>query len=138
MLVARAINNSISRLFFIVFCLLSWGVVQAQEAIPDFYKDPGIYPNRSYVNQDETDFVDPFTGSLQIHHTDIHLPGNGGFDLSVQRSYNTAAIDPAFLTATRTSLGVGWTLHFGPVLRKTGTGACAGVSDRTTNNPVLE
>lgn len=55
----------------------------AQESAPDFYKEPGIYPNRDYVNQHATENVDPFTGSLQIQSTDVYLPGEGGFDLKV-------------------------------------------------------
>jgi hypothetical protein len=66
----------------------------AQEVIPDFYKDPGLYPNRSYVNQSFGEHIDPFTGALQLHYVDLHLPGNGGFDLKVIRSYNSAAVNP--------------------------------------------
>ena len=78
MLFTNSIKASTIKIAQFLCCLFFVCAVQAQEAIPDFYKDPGIYPNRSYINQDETDFIDPFTGSLQIHHTDIHLPGNGG------------------------------------------------------------
>ena len=112
---------------------------QAQEAIPDFYKDPGIYPNRSYLNQAATEHIDPFTGSLQLHATDIHLPGNGGFDLQIQRSYNSASVDRFKLTGTRSSMGIGWTMHFGRVLRAQQTNACSNVGPNTTaDNPVLE
>ncbi|MEB0140497.1 MULTISPECIES: hypothetical protein [unclassified Undibacterium] len=37
--------------------------VNAQEVIPDFYHDPGISPNRSYVNQNFNEQIDPFSGS---------------------------------------------------------------------------
>src|SRR5438552_4774023 len=33
--------------------------------------------------------VDPFTGNLNLLHTDVFLPGNGGQDLRIQRSYNS-------------------------------------------------
>ena len=63
------------------------------EVIPDFYKEPGLNPNRSFVNQNFNEHIDPFTGALQLHYVDVHVPGNGGFDLSVTRSYSSASID---------------------------------------------
>ena len=65
----------------------------AQEVIPDFYREPGLYPNRDYANQSFAEHIDPFTGALQLHYVDLELPGNGHFDLKVTRSYNSASID---------------------------------------------
>src|SRR5262245_49673894 len=76
------------------FCAFH-GPALAQETHPDFYKEPGIYPNRDYLNQHVTENIDPFTGALQIQSTDVYLPGAGGFDLKVVRSYNTTRINPA-------------------------------------------
>ena len=50
--------------------------------MPDFYKEPGLYPNRDYTNQHFGEHVDPFTGALQLHYTDVFIPGNGGFNLA--------------------------------------------------------
>ncbi len=119
------------------------GVLKAQEALPDFYKEPGLYPNRDYVNQHATENVDPFTGALQIHSTDIYLPGNGGFDLKVIRSFNSSRINPLNPLDPNTSslTGLGWTVHFGRVLKK---GASANVCLNNDSgvaigdNPVLE
>lgn len=33
--------------------------------------------------------VDPFTGNVILRFTDVVLPGNAGFDLVVQRTYNS-------------------------------------------------
>ncbi|QKT04138.1 hypothetical protein HUS23_10090 [Ectothiorhodospiraceae bacterium 2226] len=54
--------------------------VAASNPIPDFYREPGLYPNRDFVNQHFHEHIDPFTGALQFHYVDVHLPGNGGFD----------------------------------------------------------
>jgi hypothetical protein len=60
--------------------------------LADFYKEPGRQPNRDYVNQQFGEHIDPFTGALQLHYRDIHIRGNGGFDLNISRSYNSAAM----------------------------------------------
>lgn len=96
---------------------LSWQApVWAEEAMPDFYQEPGLYPNRDYLNQSYNEHIDPFTGGLQLHYVDLHWPGNGGFDLKAMRSYNSASVDIA--RADQGQSGVGWTLHFGRVKRK--------------------
>lgn len=82
----RPNRSCVSTLFFFV-CLLITGAALAQEVIPDFYSEPGIHPNRALINGGPAESIDPFTGSLQWHFTDLHLPGNGGFDLKVIRSY---------------------------------------------------
>jgi RHS repeat-associated protein len=119
------------------------GPLKAQEAVPDFYKEPGIQPNRDYVNQHATEHVDPFTGSLQIHSTDIHLPGNGGFDLKVIRSFNSSRINPLNPAdlANSSLTGLGWTVHFGRVLKKgSSSNVCQNTDGGTAigDNPVLE
>lgn len=113
----------------------------AQETHPDFYKEPGIYPNRDYLNQHVSENIDPFTGSLEIQSTDVYLPGIAGFDLKVVRSYNTTRINPANPADLTTSsiAGLGWTVHFGRVLRKANGNPCANANAADTlDNPVLE
>lgn len=109
----------------------------AQEVLPDFYKEPGISPNRSYVNQSFNEYIDPFSGSLQLHYADIHIPGNGGFDLSVSRSYNSASVDSLNPAAYESLMGVGWNIHFGRVLKKN-TAICATGVVSVASNPVVE
>lgn len=114
----------------------------AQEILPDFYKEPGLYPNRDYVNQHLTEHIDPFNGSLQIHSVDIHLPGNGGFDLKVLRAYNSNSINPLNPAAPGTGSlsGLGWNIHFGRVLKRGNTAVCTNSDGGTAigDNPVLE
>ena len=111
--------------------------VLAQEVIPDFYKDPGLHPNRSYVNQSFGEHIDPFTGALQLHYVDLHLPGNGGFDLEVVRSYNSASVNPLNPATYESLAGLGWTVHFGRVLSKN-TSICTTNMTSVADNPVLE
>jgi RHS repeat-associated protein len=114
----------------------------AQESLPDFYKEPGIYPNRDYVNQHVTENVDPFTGSLQIHSTDVFLPGSGGFSLKVTRSFNSNRINPLSPTdfSTSTLAGLGWTVHFGRVIKPRNSQVCVNSDNGTAigDNPVIE
>src|SRR5260221_393242 len=105
----------------------------ALESIPGFYQDPGLSPNRDYVNQQMHEHIDPFTGKLQLHYIDLFLPGNGGLDIKVQRSYNS---QDELLTEP-TGLGVGWTMHFCRGLRRSIINICA-INTKTTNAPVLE
>ncbi|WP_221227833.1 RHS repeat domain-containing protein [Rhodocyclus tenuis] len=116
------------------------GGALAQEVIPDFYRDPGLYPNRAYVNQSANEHIDPFTGALQWHFTDIHLPGNGGFDLKVTRSYNSATINPDNPAASYDSIaGLGWTIHFGRVLKTKDAYVCLNKNALSVvDNPALE
>lgn len=116
---------------------LSIFAAQAQEVIPDFYKEPGINPNRSYVNQNFNEHIDPFTGSLQLHYVDLHLPGNGGFDLQVVRSYNSASVDSLNPARYEGLAGVGWNVHFGRLLKKD-TAICSTLGATVANNPVIE
>ena len=119
---------------FLFFLMTS---VSAQEVIPDFYKEPGINPNRNYVNQNFNEHIDPFTGSLQLHYVDLHIPGNGGFDLNVVRSYNSASIDTDNPSLSESTAGIGWNIHFGRILKTKDTNVCLN-SASVAKNPVLE
>ncbi len=116
--------------------------IQSPETLPDFYQEPGLQPNRDFVNQHVTEHIDPFTGALQIHSTDVHIPGPAGFDLNVVRSFNSNRINPLNpADATTNSLaGHGWTIHFGRVLKRKNFSFCLnndfGVA--IGDNPILE
>jgi YD repeat-containing protein len=91
----------------------------AQDAVPNFYKEPGLNPNRDFVNQSNNEHIDPFTGALQRHYVDLHIPGNGGFDLKVIRSYNSASVEWNNLASLNNQAGLsglGWTIHFGRLI----------------------
>ncbi len=116
-------------------------IAQASNPIPGHYQEPGLSPNRAYVNQHVTERIDPFTGKLQVHSVDLFLPGNGGLDLQVQRSYSSV---DEFLSEPNDSnlmvpnaVGVGWSMHFGRVLRRRPLDLCAS-NFSSTNTPVVE
>lgn len=125
----------------LLLCLIvvSYGVAIAQEVIPDFYREPGLQSNRHYVNQNHHENIDPFTGSLQHHYVDLHIPGNGGLDLKIIRSYNSASVDPANPTQPVLSSGWGWAIHFGRILKTKDNYPCFDKNTQSVaDNPVLE
>lgn len=119
--------------------------VMAQEVIPDFYQEPGIQQNRAYFGQHFAEHIDPFTGGLKLSYVDVRVPGNGGLDIEVVRSYSSGSVDPtnpaAYTAGGGNLAGVGWTVHFGRVLKKTTNASdlCANLNTLTVeDNPTLE
>lgn len=103
------------------------------EPIPSYYQEAGISRNRGYENQHANEHIDPFTGKLQWHFTDLFIPGNGGLDIAVQRSYSSLNEQ----LNERSPFGAGWTMHFGRVIRRAFVSLC----DRgqpATRNAVME
>jgi YD repeat-containing protein len=86
-------------------------IAQAEE-IRDYYAEPGLQPFKASVGQDDTESIDPFGGTLQLHYTDISLPGNGGLDIEIGRSYTSSqgTLDNGGI------MGLGWTMHFGRIV----------------------
>lgn len=125
------------RFVFRITCLLASCLaaasVHALEPIPSFYQEPGLPSNRATVNQSLGEHIDPFTGKLQLHFTDLVLPGNGGLDIRVQRSYNSQE----GLLQEQSATGVGWTMHFGRVLRRASVEICT-AAPLASDAPVLE
>jgi YD repeat-containing protein len=103
------------------------------ESIPSFYQEPGGAQNRSDVSQHPNERIDPFTGKLQWHYVDLFIPGNGGLDIKVQRSYSSLNE----ILGDDSPVGAGWTMHFGRVLRKASVDICQ-LGQSATANPVLE
>lgn len=91
------------------------------------YDQKGLSVPRDLSIAAPNEMVDPFSGGLILAHTDLHLPGIGGLDLTVQRVYNSkihrnyaarASGDPnrialGMLFVPPSPVGLGWTLHFG-------------------------
>src|SRR5437867_6510440 len=73
-------------------------------ALPSFAQEASTYDDPFYKQkganqiiedrhlspfQQVNESVDPFTGNLNLLHTDVILPGNGGLGLYVQLTYNS-------------------------------------------------
>lgn len=81
------------------------------------------------IFQQVQESVAPFTGNLSLVHTDLVLPGNGGFDLKVQRVYNSRiwgrrnTSAPGVVAYNERSIaGLGWSFPFGRVRNPFGRG----------------
>jgi YD repeat-containing protein len=120
--------------FFLLFFFAAG--LMANPETPDYYSEPGINPHRDYLNQTDTDVIDPFTGKLQLHYVDAFVPGNGGLDIKVQRSY-TSLDDELPPTNNRSVWGIGWKIHFGRIIRSEAICENTNLID-TNNNPVFE
>ncbi|MBQ0921753.1 RHS repeat protein [Hydrogenophaga aromaticivorans] len=110
-------------------------------AMPDYYQEAGLSSTKGYENQAVNEVIDTLSGKLQYHFTDLVIPGNGGMDLAVQRSYNS--IDDPLATTTPWPLeaspaGLGWTMHFGRIIRGQLIGICSNNWSTSGKNPVLE
>ncbi len=122
-------------------CFLCAGAYAGGE-LPSFYQSPGIAENRKGVSHNADERIDPFSGMLQVHHTDVVVPGNGGFDLAIRRSYNSPTASYGTISDTTSynrtpNIGVGWNLLIGGrVFNGAGTGsACSGGTQMSFETP---
>ena len=124
-------------------------VMIANCAFADFDTDP-FYDRRGKLGAPAYDsiseHIDPFSGNMLIVHTDLHLPGKGGLDLNITRSYNslmygrTDNLNPTFVAGyERSTVGPGWALHMG-ILRNPPCMSCTNYPGYMTwgNNPIFE
>jgi hypothetical protein len=129
------------RLFALVSAFLGFVALappaSAQTQAPDYYREPGLYPGRDYVNQHFAEYIDPFTGGLKLSYVDLFIPGNGGLDIRIQRSYTVPQGKPPALRPN--PYGLGWSMHFGRVLKSANANFCIDTNAQSTlDNPVLE
>ena len=118
---------------------IAYAGIGQTEVLPEYYSEPGLNKTRAYISQHPTEHIDPFTGRVQLHFVDLYIPGNGGLDIKVQRSYTSG--DGNYPT-TRSASGMGWTMHFGRVIKGIGSlyrPICAtGMDAADAKNAVLE
>src|SRR5438067_1966002 len=74
---------------FLAVALLAHELAGASDPIFDA---KGFNPNREFVSELPFEHIDPMTGNLLLTYTDLSLPGNAGFDLKIQRTYNSKAV----------------------------------------------
>lgn len=112
--------------------------ISVAEEIRDYYAEPGLNPFKQTM-QDLNESIDPFSGTMQQKYTDIVIPGNGGLDIRINRTY-TSPQD--YTGAAASAYGVGWTIHFGRIVssQTTRDKICAQglFSVSTKDNPSLE
>ena len=106
---------------------------------------------RQEINNSKGEYIDPFTGSVNLNHTDLVIPGAGGFDLAFTRYYSSNNVyldgysttpqsdDPTPRTLKPQShLGIGWDMHFGRVKRNRNTACSQNPGSSAADNPILE
>lgn len=104
--------------FSILFCMMVFAMlffasithVIAAVSMDDKEVDPGQITFRDPISDIQNEKIDPFTGELSLTYTDLTLPGNGGLDLSIVRTYQgnreRSYIPP---------LGPRWEIHMGRI-----------------------
>lgn len=93
--------------------------------LADFDTDP-FYDQRVKLDappaESINEHIDPFSGNMLIVQTDLHLPGNGGLDLTIMRTYNSLiysrrddTLNSNYFVAKKdkSPLGIGWSMHMG-------------------------
>jgi len=95
-------------------------VLANNHSIPDYYEEPGHSPVRQSGLAILGDHVDAFSGQLSVAHTDLSIPGNGGLDINIVRSYNSFRAGKINYTGHRTIvrrsvMGQGWDAHMGRI-----------------------
>lgn len=113
---------------FILFC---HGVLLADPTISptrDPFNIEGTKSDQNYLSEQPNENISLYTGGLDLNQTDLYLPGNAGFDLSIQRYYSNhqwqlGGSDPVPCGQSEMScLGFGWSMHMGIVTNAFGTG----------------
>ena len=104
----------------LVVVLLACGVVPAAQAGHPIWDATGFNPNRASFSQLPYEHIDSMTGNLLLTFTDLELPGNAGFNLRIQRTFNSKALHQDYQTAVYAPgedswAGSGWILHLGRV-----------------------
>lgn len=138
------LGHSRTNVLEIVILCTALMVLTANCAFADFDTDP-FYDQRVKLDAPPSDSVnehiDPFSGNMTIVQTDLHLPGNGGLDLTLMRTYNSLiysrrddTLNSYYFVAKKdkSPLGIGWTMHMGILRYPQAPGTQWG------GNPILE
>jgi len=90
----------------------------ASDKAKETYDGKGFNPYRETASELPFEHIDPMTGNLLLTFTDLVLPGNAGFDLRIQRTYNSKIFEELAIKKhiEDSWAGLGWSLHFGRVL----------------------
>jgi len=127
----RMLKASIA-LFFISLSSIAFA-----EEVRDYYSEPGLHPFKETQGQDQSEQIDPFSGTLQLQYTDIRVPGNGGMDIVIHRNYTNLQKTPGYYNI----YGIGWQMGYGRIVVSTGyQGTICGLTNagNTLHNPSVE
>lgn len=109
---------------------------QYAKAETQIYYEPGINPYREQASQDGIESIDPYMGMLKVQHVDLFIPGNGGLDIKVMRTYDSAGVYQLGVGGMGlASMGYGWLFHFGKL---TGSYVCQPHYNTAVTRPVFE
>ena len=103
--------KNILRVLAILYTCFVFSSVFADQ-FRDYYAEPGLHPFKDSLNQHFNEHIDPFGGTLQLSYIDLKVPGNGGLDINIYRTYTSLQEK----VGPRTVSGVGWTMHQGRIL----------------------
>ncbi len=121
----REIRGALSLLPLIVFIGPSSVFSQQQFDPLEQFNANGFDQNRDYFSGLPAEHIDPMTGNLILTFTDLVLPGNAGFDLKIQRVYNSKIYrnfhSMGDTLGEDSPAGVGWSIHLGRVLDPEGS-----------------
>ncbi|MDA8078295.1 MAG: PKD domain-containing protein [Nitrospiraceae bacterium] len=126
----------------LLFVLLWPSLLFAAEPARDPFYSMGHELSGNRTFDQATEHVDPFSGFVTLSNTDLVLPGNGGLDVKLIRTYNSAIWgrrdvgNPGLVAWNDWSpLGIGWAMHMGIVRNPSGSGSANYMSP---NNPIVE
>lgn len=106
-------------LWIVLAVLVSLRGISAHAERDSYVRD--TTPRKENLFSERVDTVDTRNGNLIIRHIDVSIPGNGGLDIEVVRTYDMLGQSTG-LTSTHsysykwTSLGPGWTIFAAPRL----------------------
>ena len=112
-----------------------------ESLLPHFVNDTTLSVSQDSLGASSSESVDPFTGKLLISATDMVVPGDGGLDINIIRSYQSQNVIPIPVPVKRVQdyspLGLGWTMHFGEIRIATEDKMCSTIWDAwVDDNPV--
>ncbi|SHI16892.1 DUF6531 domain-containing protein, partial [Desulfofustis glycolicus] len=97
--------------------------------------DPGQLTFREAIADTSDEQIDPYTGQLDLTYTDLYLPGDGGLDLRIMRTYKSSRVTNTAMVDGK--LGYGWDISFGRV-KQDGNFVTIELQDGTTSTAVRE
>lgn len=87
----------------------------ADEIVPDYYAETGTDSRYEYASNHPTEYIDPFSGTLHLDVEDIRIPGRGGMDIVIRRTYSNYQDQVPTGSLPKSLYGVGWNITFGRI-----------------------